>query len=846
MPIELPDFSLVVLMGASGSGKSTFAERHFLPTEILSSDYFRAVVSDDETDQSATQDAFDALHHLTAIRLRRRKRTVIDATNVQEGARKPLLELARRYHAVPVAIVLDVPEKICHERNVNRPNRNFGKHVVERHIRELRRSLKGLQREGFRHVYHLNGLEAMEAATFDAVPLRPDRRSETGGFDIIGDVHGCLEELLELLGLLGYAPNPEGVWSHSEGRRAVFVGDLVDRGPDSVGVVRLVLSMVQAGTAFCVPGNHDDKLKRTLQGRKTEIKHGLEVSLAQIHALPDTEQDTFTRAFVDFIEELPTHLWLDGGKLVVAHAGLPESMHGRSSGTLRTFALYGDITGETDSDGLPIRRDWAQEYRGEAMVVYGHTPTAGLEWVNNTLNLDTGCVFGGELTALRYPERQTVSVSAKATYAESARPLLPQTDGVSEQWRLDDVPDIADFMGRRTVETRLRGRMVVAEENAAAALEVLSRFAVHPRWLLYLPPTMSPVETTKKEGFLEYPEEAFACFASQGEQRVICQEKHMGSRAVLVVCRNPEVARQRFGAATGEVGVMVTRTGRPFFDNPERTAAILTEAGEALERANLWAEWNTDWVCLDAEIMPWNAKAQGLLREQYAPVAIAGEAVLSVAERLWKQAEERGLAGAEENRTRTQIRLSALRDYRTAYRRYCWQVNGVADLKIAPFHVLAGEGQTFLDRPHRWHMEMMARLAEVSPLFQATEWITVDTTEAESIASGVRWWEEKTACGGEGMVVKPEVFIPAKGQPAVKVRGREYLRIIYGPEYTMPENLARLKERGLGRKRSLALQEFALGVEALERFIRREPLRRVHECVFSILSLESEPVDPRL
>jgi protein phosphatase len=471
MPLELPDFSLVALVGASGSGKSTFARKHFLATEILSSDAFRALVSDDETDQSATTDAFDALHHLAAIRLRRRKLVVVDATNVQEGARKPLLELARRFHAVPVAVVLDVPPGVCHERNAARPNRDFGKHVVERHARELRAALKSLRKEGFRHVYHLSGQEEIDRAEFARVPLRPDRRAEVGPFDVIGDVHGCADELRDLLALLGYAPDAgedgasgaDGAWRHPEGRRVVFVGDLVDRGPDSVGVVRLALAMVRAGAALCVPGNHDDKLKRTLEGRKTEVKHGLEVSLAQIAALPDDARGAFTRDFVDFVEGLPTHLWLDGGKLLVAHAGLPESMHGRSSGPLRTFALYGDITGETDADGLPVRGNWAMDYRGKASVVYGHTPVGRPEWLNGAINIDTGCVFGGRLTALRWPEKELVSVPARETYSVSPRPFLAEEAAagadalpaptVSEQWRHDDVPDIADCLGRRVVAT---------------------------------------------------------------------------------------------------------------------------------------------------------------------------------------------------------------------------------------------------------------------------------------------------------------------------------------------------------------------------------------------------------
>ena len=857
MHIELPDFALVALIGASGSGKSTFARAHFLPTEVLSSDHFRALVSDDETSQDATADAFDALHHLAAIRLRRRKLVVVDATNVQEGARKPLVELARRYHAVPVAVVLDVPEKVCLARNAARPDRSFGRHVVERHARDLRRSLKNLRREGFLHAWHLRGEEEVAAATFARVPLWTDKRAERGPFDLIGDIHGCYDELLDLLAALGYAPDPAGVYRHPEGRRLVFLGDLVDRGPKVVEAATLVMDAVEAGAAFCVPGNHDDKLKRALSGRNVTVAHGLAESLAQIESLPEAERDAFKQRFAAFSDDLVSHLWLDGGDLVAAHAGMKEEMVGRASARVRDFALYGETTGETDPLGLPVRLDWTRDYRGRAAVVYGHTPVAAPpQWLNHTINIDTGCAFGGHLSALRWPERQVVSVRARAAYAEGrssgtlapAAEAAPPSGAESLQWRHDDVLDVADVTGKRVVGTRLGGNVLVAAENAAAALEVMSRYAAHPRWLMYLPPTMSPVETASADGYLERPEEAFAYFAGRGVETVVCQEKHMGSRAVLVVCRSERAARERFGAPDGETGAVLTRTGRPFFEDRALTDALLAEAARALEESGLWEELATDWCCLDAELMPWNAKAQALLREQYAPVAAAGRLSLAPGVEALRQAAARGIPGAEELAERQAARLADVAAYSEAYAHYCWPVRDeVGDLKIAPFHLLAVEGRTLLDRDHAWHIATLARLAAVSPLFHATETVAVPLADVEARAHGIAWWEEKTGRGGEGMVVKPLSFLPPKGcQPAVKVRGREYLRIIYGPAYTRPENLSRLRERGLGRKRSLAMREFLLGVESLERFVAREPLRRVHECAFAVLALESEPVDPRL
>ncbi|HTQ08961.1 MAG TPA: polynucleotide kinase-phosphatase, partial [Fimbriimonadaceae bacterium] len=632
-------------------------------------------------------------------------------------------------------------------------------------------------------------------------------------------------------------------------RTVVFLGDLVDRGPNSPAVLKLVMRMVADGRALCVPGNHDMKLMRKLKGRDVQISHGLAETLDQLK----DEPPEFIEEVARFLDSLVSHYVLDGGKLVVAHAGMKAEMQGRASGRVRDFALYGETTGETDEFGLPVRYNWAAEHRGSARVVYGHTPVPEAEWLNRTINIDTGCAFGGKLTALRYPELELIEVAAKATYAESAKPFLTQeAPALSTQHQLDDVLDYEDVSGKRIVHTRLRGNVMLREENATAALEAMSRFATNPKWLVYLPPTMSPCETSSREGLLEHPHEAFEHFRISGVPRVICEEKHMGSRAVVFLCRDEEAARKRFGIG-GEIGSVVTRTGRRFFDDFAKERELLERLIAAADRAGLWEKLNSDWLILDCELMPWSAKAQELLRRQYAPVGSAGRAATHAALAAARAAtshrpEDEVLAALTE---RLGQRAEMVDAYVASYRRYCWPVQSLDDLRLAPFHILASESGVHIDRDHLWHMETIASLCiEDEPVLFKTPYRIVDTLDQASIDAGTAWWEELTAKGGEGMVVKPLEFVArgAKGlvQPAVKCRGREYLRIIYGPEYTLPENLERLRKRGLGVKRSLALREFALGIEALERFARREPLRRVHECVFAVLAMETEPVDPRL
>lgn len=853
MKLKIPELSLVVLIGPSGSGKSTFGRKHFLPTEVLSSDFCRGLVSDNENDQAATNAAFEVLHFVAGKRLAAAKLTVVDATNVQAEARKPLVELARAYHCLPVAIVLNLPERLCQDRNRGRSERTFGPHVIRQQCQQLRTCLRSLQAEGFRHVHVLSSPEEIEAASIEREPLWNNRKTDHGPFDIVGDIHGCFDETKGLLERLGYVVDVTGTGERAitvkppGNRKAVFVGDLVDRGPNTPDVLRLVMGMVEAGTALCVPGNHDVKLLRKLRGKDVQVTHGLAESLAQL----ERESAAFREKSAAFIDDLVSHYVLDDGKLVVAHAGMKEAMQGRGSGKVREFALYGETTGETDEFGLPVRYNWAAEYRGQSVVVYGHTPIPVPEWLNNTINIDTGCVFGGKLTALRYPERELVSVPARAMYAKPVKPFQPPEDqapALSAQQAHDDLLDLADVIGKRIVTTRLHHNVTIREENSIAALEVMSRFAANPKWLIYLPPTMSPPETSQEGDLLEHPAQAFSYFRHEGIPRVVCEEKHMGSRVVVVVCRDEDVARRRFGIM-GESGVCVTRTGRRFFEEPTFETALLAHLREALDRAEFWKEFETDWVCLDCELMPWSAKAQELVKRQYAAVGAASGAALGDSVKALDAAVARGVDTAA-LLERTRERAALAEKYVVAYRGYCWPVQSLADIKLAPFHVLATEGKTHLDKAHLWHMGTIARFCRGSEILVETRFLEVNVTDEASEKAGVRWWQELTSRGGEGMVVKPLDFVAQgrKGvvQPAVKCRGPEYLRIIYGPDYSIPANLARLRSRGLGAKRSLAMREFALGVEGLERFVRGEPLRRVHECVFGVLALESEPVDPRL
>ncbi len=564
--IEIPEFCLVALIGATSSGKSSFAGRHFKPTEVLSSDHFRGMVSDDENNQRVSGDAFDLLYYAANKRLNNMKLTVVDATNTQQSARKKLIDLAKEQNVHAAAIVLNLPEELLQRRNKARPERNFPERVISQHCRDVKRSIKGLKREGFRFVYVINSLEQLENTEIVRTKLWNDKRDEHGPFDIIGDIHGCCDELEMLLGKLGYIKT-DGVYAHPQGRKAAFLGDFCDRGNKNADVLRLVMDMVKSGNAISVPGNHDVKLLKYLNGKSIAMTHGIDKTVSEIEA----RGEDFKKETAEFINGLISHYVLDGGKLVISHAGIKQEYIGRGSARVREFCLYGETTGETDSYGLPVRLDWAADYRGRAAVVYGHVAGREVKQQNGTYCIDTGCVFGGKLTAFRYPEKEIVEVPALRQYYEPVKPFEEAIDT-----DMGDMLTVGDFNKKLHIETELMPSINIHENNAAAALEIMSRFAADPHWLIYLPPTMSPCETSPLEGFLEHPLQAFEYYRNAGIQNVVCEKKHMGSRAVIVLCKDSETARKRFGITDGTRGIIYTRTGRRFFNDPKTETELLT------------------------------------------------------------------------------------------------------------------------------------------------------------------------------------------------------------------------------------------------------------------------------
>lgn len=400
MRLDLPDFALVAVFGPDAGETARFVTRHFDP---------RAVVATYPAGVTATPfgTAPEPVPGVSA-RLAVRALAVVHASSLSSEGRRALVSRAKHYHATPVALVFAAPASGKRGGGATQPP-----------------GARKLQSEGFRHIHVLDTPDALRDPDIRLTPLAVDLRGANGPFDIIGDLHGCFEETCTLLGRLGYrleeTPSADGLirGHHPGGRQAIFVGDLTDRGPRSLDSLRLVMGLSAAGAARCVIGNHDHKLRRALEGRGARIGRALAATLAELETAPAELRDRIAV----FLGDLPSHLWLDGGVLAVAHAGLLEDMIGRDTAEVRDVAMFGETTGKLNEFGLPERVDWGRAHRGATTIVYGHTPRRDVQWVNRTLCIDTGCAFGGTLTALRWPEREIVSVPALRTYAAPKKPL---------------------------------------------------------------------------------------------------------------------------------------------------------------------------------------------------------------------------------------------------------------------------------------------------------------------------------------------------------------------------------------------------------------------------------------
>ncbi|MGM7636685.1 polynucleotide kinase-phosphatase [Bacillus sp. Hm123] len=865
MQITLPYAGIVLLVGPSNSGKTTFLQRlideqTIVRSEVVSSDDCRVLVSDIEymdwrdrpkleadqlfhQYQQISKEAFTMMDALVEARCRLNKLTFIDATHLHPDDRKRYISMARKHHVPIIAIILDAPQEVLLERDEQRDHPR-GKRKLKQQFQTFKREKRFMKKEGYKATYILdiNDLTTLEMKRSNN-PIEVELQA---GIDVIGDIHGCFDEMIALLEKLGYKLNEAGLYVHPDGRKFVSLGDVMSRSPRSLDTMLFFLRHIKAGLAYMIDSNHGWKIARWLDGRKVTLTHGDEQTAEEFVQFEEQFGQEETVKIKAELKELllqaPSHyVFTQNGlpALVCTHAGIKDKYIGKQSRRISDFCRYGDTDG-VDDNGKPLRKDWFIHHNHSTLIVWGHDPKPQPLMINNTMNIDQGVVFGGQLTALRFPEKEFVAIKAAKDYSGSADNPLKEW----EKKRLDP-PNIVKFLNGYSVLTSEVGEIKVHPERVKSAIDSVSHFTVPIEQLIYVPPTMSPTpKAAASPDYLEHPQEAIDYYRSHGIEKMVAEKKHMGSRAVLFLFKDETSAKKYVGSNT--LGTIYTKSGRRFFDSVVEKE-VVAKISQELNEVDYFNKYHTDFVLLDAEIMPWNLKAKELISNQYAHVA--ENAILDRTHLKEKLAAVKDQHPQISNwLEQYTTKLDNASTFKNVFQTYCWDINGIEHIQIAPFHVLAHSNETFFDKPHTWHMEKSHEFAQDSTIFVATEYkmIEDETSEQEVI----RWWEDITKDGHEGIIIKPESFLAKeKGkllQPAIKVRGRQYLTIIYGMDYLEPANLERLKERNTGKKQKHALLQFALGIEAIQRFVHGEPIERVHECALAILAMEAEPVDPRL
>lgn len=876
---------VIILSGPSSTGKSHFCKTYFSPSQVLSSDAFRIMVSDDEVcsfkpneslvtfdDQdkkrfdllenaafrTVSEDAFHLLNHALEIRAKHNRFTVVDATTLWAEDIEQYVEICHKYH-VPCSVIFfeaDLSQTL--HFNSLRPyprGANKIKHQFQL-FKKLTQNKKRLGQSGIRSMYHMLPTEDHNVVieqTNLTIPIG-------NGLDVLGDGHGLLESRVNIIEKGGYIKGSDGLFRHPDGRKLVYLNDETSRGKlpmdgvkfgkyPSIAMAVMMMEHVKAGLAYAVDSNHNFKIWRWLEGKNVTMAHGDEDVVSEFESFELEHGPEFTfelkKQLAHFLRQLPAHLIIeDRGiwRAVVTHAGIQDQMIGKQSKIINDYCRFGPTDGFCE-DGRPNRLDWTKSHRNGMLVIWGHEPHDKVVVHNDAVNVDTGGFCGHYLSMFRYPEMQVVQEKVNQCFVdESNNPILRRLANRFSPLSLQS------FIHGFDVETPL-GKFHANSRNVQSVLELTSTKTAPIEEIVYIPPTMSPTPTTSDlPDYLEHPMDAFDYYKNHGIQRVICEKKHMGSRAVLCLFKDREAGVEYFGKPT--LGSILSRNGVRFFtkENEENLLQRL-----CFELAPYFEQHRTKFILIDAEVMPWNLKASGLIDKQYALTAHAAIADRTTRLKALEEFAENHSTDISEEIQIAKQKLDNANSFQKAYEFYCWSADSqtMSGVQIAPFHILAFSNESHFDKDHVWHMEQSKYLSELSTLFVTTEHCIVTLEDDKQIKDATTWWEDMTSNGHEGMVVKPLDFITKndKGQvlqPAIKVRGREYLRIIYGMDYLEPHNLKVLKKRSVKGKMKNALKEFHLSIESVRRFMEKDSLERIHECVLASLSYENDEIDPRL
>jgi Predicted kinase len=567
------------MCGPAGCGKSSFAMKNFGLTQIVSSDRCRAIISDDESNMEVSKDAFELFYYIIGKRMGAGNAVVADSTALSYDARRRLLQLARENGYYTLLLVFNIPLSRILSQNSMR-ERNVSRKVIERQYEAFKKSLQYLDKEGYDSIF------TIDESNIDDVKIKIQSSNmevaDSGPFDIISDIHGCCSELVMLLEKLGYKKS-NGIYRHLEGRKIIFAGDIVDRGPRILDTVNLVLEMVHGGSAYYTPGNHCNKFFRYLTGRRVQIKHGLEMTVDEYENLEGQEKQRFKEKFKSLYESAPPYLILDDGRLVVAHAGIKEDMIGKYSKEILDFVLYGDVTGEVDIEGFPVRGDWASNYCGMALIVYGHTPVLEPLFINNTINIDQGVSIGGSLTALRYPEREIVQVKALNVYYTEGR----------RREKIKHHLDLNEYIKPIVLEDRYGIKHRFSSEETGKAVEFLKSQPFDKSWVVYVPPILPSASTSD---FRTQIHDSVKYYKGRGMKKIIVEEMQGYYTAVAVICKDMAASKSYFsGDKIGEIYCLYEKLPVDERDKDN----IIQELYKSLRESEYFVRHNTDYVIIE-------------------------------------------------------------------------------------------------------------------------------------------------------------------------------------------------------------------------------------------------------
>jgi len=840
MEIILPEIALVVVLGPSKSGKTTFTRKHFAPSEVFHLDEIHEHYAPERKGSDTEADDLDTFHFLLEKRLKQGLLTVIDGSFITQSSRKKMREIARRYSTQLIGIWMDLPESELVSRHTQ--GDSMAKARLE--MARLQAHADKFQLEGFKQVYRLDTQADIDAVDFVRTQFSCNQRALSGPFDVIGDVHGCLVELESMLAQLGYV-QAEGAptYRHPDGRTAIFVGDLISRGPSSLATLAIVRAMVAHGSALSVKGNHETDLLSAMQGQEINLHNGLQPTLDQVAQLPAEEQEQI----LAFIDQLPFHLLLDEGKLAVAHGGIKANMQGRESADIESFNLYAESGGPSNHWGMEIKPTWALEYEGNATVVHGHLPVKTATWTKQVLNLDTGCVYGGHLSAFRYPEREIVTVKADQEYATFVDTSPPEDGLANPEIRPHQSVDFARITGRNLVSTSAQYYISIKDDIAPTVLDHLVQNGTHPGQLVYLPPLLSPTKSSSIPGYLEHPREAFNYYAKKGLSEVIVEEMQGGAKTTILLAKDQQTAYKKLCISDKSLGIAINSLGSYSFQNEaigntfiERFHSLVTELG-------IWETLSTDWICVEGELLPSSNHWQGM-EDHFQRMQAGGSAVFPAGIAALEEAQTQGV-DVSDLLNRTLKRQEKNKQFNRQLETEGKAPERLEDYRFVPSFLLASEGDLHFEKQLSWHFEWWKNCQERDALFQPSVWQLVSLNAEVEKQAIVSRFETLSDEGKPGMLMRPPQLIIDAGsdliQPGLKIRGKEYLRLVYGPDYDLPELLEVHRKRRLKEIRQLTVRQLALGYEGLKSFVNHKDVNASYECIFALLCLQCTDVDPR-